>query len=507
MAWNLQHEDAAITLAGPPIAAKADTPYVFMGHYASECNDIECRIDWQDDAGRVLASKRWALPETQGQWIEFFEDITSPADPLTSPSSVKTLQIHIAHGGAVGQVRLDDFSLRQGELRDFPDDICLPPLPKGANDFPIFGWMEPALWNHFMDFYDRGTEYDLDRYHAEFAMAGFTVGRQARFGLRRYVTPYPVNYDDLMEGATDPDVIWISASNDEPWPHEFATLAEQNERVLKYAPSKPLWANLLPTYGFAFYESYQVYIDYIRGYIETVHPTFFTFDHYPFALRDDVRPDFFPNLEIVRDETRSASIDFGVIALVHQANETRRNLDENELKWQAYSCLAYGAKALGWFTYFTHTDYAERVGGPGSAVIDWYGNRTRQYSMLKRIHAEIRMLGDTLLDLQSTGVFHTDPLPHMTHPVSESDWIQTVAGDECILGEFRHSSGHRYLMVLNRDLLGRREYRVTFRTPHASAAEVSKTTGSLIELGNNQFDGQTLTVWVASGDGRLFRIE
>jgi len=52
------------------------------------------------------------------------------------------------------------------------------------------------------------------------------------------------------------------------------------------------------------------------------------------------------------------------------------------LRWQAFTTLAYGARALGWFCYLTEVNY-----GPWTnwedMVINRDGTRTRHYAMLR----------------------------------------------------------------------------------------------------------------------------
>ena len=126
-----------------------------------------------------------------------------------------------------------------------------------------------------------------------------------------------------------------------------------------------------------------------------------------------------------------------------------RGASEAELRWQAFTTLAYGSKALGWFTYLTQIEYGNN--NWRDAVINRDGSRTRHYTMLKQLNGEILNWGPTLLGLTSTGVYHTEPLPLRTYPISESALVESVTGGEALIGEFEDKDGRRYLMVVNRD--------------------------------------------------------
>ena len=69
-----------------------------------------------------------------------------------------------------------------------------------------------------------------------------------------------------------------------------------------------------------------------------------------------------------------------------------------ELRWQVYGALACGVKGFGYFTYWpARLDY--------DAVVDYQGNETPLYNVIREVNSECIAMGSTLLQLKSTAVF------------------------------------------------------------------------------------------------------
>jgi len=73
--------------------------------------------------------------------------------------------------------------------------------------------------------------------------------------------------------------------------------------------------------------------------------------------------------------------------------------------------------------------------------------------MFPRLNAEILALGDTLLRIESAGVFHTSPLPGEPQDLSESELVESIEKGQWILAEFadkkkfKRSPTHTYLVA------------------------------------------------------------
>lgn len=479
-----------INFHGPAIRVEGDTEYFLLGYYASACERVSVRGEWLDEAGGPLRAFEVRLPETQDTWVHFIKQLSSPA-------FARQLRLGIEKKWQSGRVRFDDFSLRRGTVADYATEF---PLQDPTSDdpwLPIFSWLGPYSWPQFGP--QMAAQLDQDEVHLDYALAGFTVGYRAKFGLRYHPSP-PEDAETLAQMETDP-AVWTYHGGDEPSETAFAEIARRQQLLRAGGARKALWYNLLPTYGFKSYEDYE---HHVRAYLETVQSTFFTFDHYCLSAGNkSYGRDFYANLELVRRQAQEHSVDWGVI-LQLVAFGGMRSPDEAELRWQAFSSLAYGARAIGWFTYLTEVEY----GGMNwrDAVLDREGFRTRHYSMLVRLNAEMRQLGRTLVGLTSTGVYHTEPSPELTSPISEAKLVRSVEGAAVLVGEFVAADGTPYLMVVNRDFTAPAVARIALRQPVAVVQEVSKATGTPVPLAISATDADPLVLSLAPGDACLLRL-
>ena len=183
-----------------------------------------------------------------------------------------------------------------------------------------------------------------------------------------------------------------------------------------------------------------------------------------------------------------------------------RGASEAELRWQAFTTLAYGAKSLGWFTYLTEASYGNMTSWE-DMVINRDGTRTRHYSMLKYLNGEVLAWAPTLLRLNSTGVYHTEPLPVMTRSIDESTLVESIGGGMWLVGEFTSETGHSYMMVVNRDFIEPAVLQLQFRTAPDELLEVSKQTGNEQTSGGYSRPTGKLTREFAAGDGLLFCVK
>ena len=115
--------------------------------------------------------------------------------------------------------------------------------------------------------------------------------------------------------------------------------------------------------------------------------------------------DYFPNLEIVRKRALEANAEFGVIVSVGTFAGVR-GASEAELRWQAFTTLAYGARSLGWFCYLTEQNYGNWNNWE-DMVVNTDGTRTRHYSMLKYLNGEVLASGTSRFGSDTPiGSFH-----------------------------------------------------------------------------------------------------
>ncbi len=510
---------AVVLLSARSFSVSANQDYLFKGYYSSTCQGTTTNKKWLNAEG-VSLSGSWldaqkekvgvfniVLPDTQDRWVECFQEVRSP-------ETAQALQIVISRRWVGGRLRFDDFSLREGKIRDYAEEFSIAVVPEDQF-FPIFGWLTPGNpVPHFRG--HNGPNTADDYYHAEYALANFNINLEldeyAGFGVKHR----PLGeLDDtkLLEFAEDPQVWWFGGA-DEPGEKEFPHLAEINKRIRRFAPSKGFWSNLFPTYADDFKASWDNYDHYIKSYIDIVKPSVLTYDHYCMVGKDprvhadswyspNRKGDYFPNLEIVRQRTIESSVEFGVIVSVGTFGPVR-GVSEAEARFQVFTTLAYGARSLGWFCYLTEIPYGNWTNWE-DMVINRDGTRTRHYAMLKYLNGEVLALAPTLLRLRSTGVYHTNPLPPLTQPIKESTLVASISGGMGLVGEFKtEGDNKRYVLVVNRDFIDTARFKIRFRDPPENLLEVSKQTGGKGAITDYVATTGEFELDLVGGDGRLF---
>ena len=77
----------------------------------------------------------------------------------------------------------------------------------------------------------------------------------------------------------------------------------------------------------------------------------------------------------------------------------------DDIRYQVWAGLAYGAKQFSYFCY--HTPRANAAETYGPAIVDLNGNPTDLYEPVSELNWQIRAIGDTLMKLETKVVYHT----------------------------------------------------------------------------------------------------
>jgi hypothetical protein len=157
----------------------------------------------------------------------------------------------------------------------------------------------------------------------------------------------------------------------------------------------------------------------VHTFLETVHPPVLSFDHYPITGSGHaVREYYYENLEIIADEAKKAGIPFwGYILTAAHYSYPEPVIED--LRFQAFSLLAYGAQAILYFNWWN----GDATFAP--AVFEYAtGNKTRVYPRMVTLGEEIMNLsrvfkGATVLKVmhqayetpRSTTAFNASELP------------------------------------------------------------------------------------------------
>jgi len=297
---------------------------------------------------------------------------------------------------------------------------------------------------------------------------------------------------------------------DEPGVGELDPQAEIYREVLKHDSIKNPYVNLLPNvYG----ENYER--DYVRGWVKSVgkeNLKYLSYDNYPFMADGSFTNNYYDTADIFRrvgleNNIKTASylqsLGFGSAP----GRLSHRTPSEADLRYSAYSYLAYGFKYVTWFTYWTPTGRGEHF---EDAIIDPKGNKTVRYEPFKQINGEMKQLGKTLIKLDAMEVYHTGPVmpTAATKRLPNNFYLQPVnEKDEMIVSYMKHKeTDQTYVMIVNKSLKDAHTFALKTEEALKDIREVSKETG-LETAANFDRDSGILTANYAPGEGRLFLLE
>jgi hypothetical protein len=213
---------------------------------------------------------------------------------------------------------------------------------------------------------------------------------------------------------------------DEPQASEFNALATWAASVKVRAPNALRFINLLPNYGF---NDENVYLDYVSSFISIVKPDILCFDHYPIfnaASNSDISPaGYLRNLAIFRTASQSAGIPFWNFMNVMPYGN-RSDISEGQIRWQVFSSLAFGARGILYFCYWTPDgpDFVWAQGLitpkslPGGTIMYVPGSHFPQIS---RINIKLGFFGSFLLNATSNWIFNATGIDADMVPVPIND--------------------------------------------------------------------------------------
>lgn len=234
-------------------------------------------------------------------------------------------------------------------------------------------------------------------------------GRNA--GMMAQLNPLTL-YDQAASRFADHPAICGIDAGDEPSCLDFAHYGRVIERINALFPHQFAYLNLFPSYGFlgkgtADQIRSQLgcdsYAHYISEYVRHVPTDYICLDYYVYSASVC---GFYHTLRTAADACAQTGRDLFTVLQVnsHQADVY---LNENQLRYQSYSALAFGAKAVIWACYTAGWWYHQ--------VLDAQGEKTPQYEKLRRVNGELRALGDAIMryrrtDTHFVGAFTPDEL-------------------------------------------------------------------------------------------------
>eukprot|EP00045_Choanoeca_perplexa_P014624 m.173515 g.173515 ORF g.173515 m.173515 type:complete len:419 (+) comp16739_c0_seq3:568-1824(+) len=273
--------------------------------------------------------------------------------------------------------------------------------------------------------------------------AQLTAAAKQDLGVLAYGFESQANIN-MLSNSTSP-ALWGYQLKDEPTAAEFPDLRAWSDAVAAKHPGKWRFINLLPNYG-RFNTSYG---DYVRSFVAQVQPDVLCMDHYPrFSVPytvpgfNNTRDGYRQNLELFREVSLAANIPFVNFFNTMPFNGGYRDPSEAQLRWQAFTALAYGAKGFLYFCYWTPAGFPL-----GGAIMTPLGNTSNMvpgvhYRHVKAINSHVLAYEKYLLSATSESVWFTGALANNSSPAPVDMIVQGVSSthqpgqDLFLVGQF-----------------------------------------------------------------------
>ncbi len=251
-----------------------------------------------------------------------------------------------------------------------------------------------------VDFIAGAPKYDrklLDLF-AKYGVGAIIRGRSPQWwggdgsksGRMREFCPIE-RFEEIAREYEHHPAVWGIDICDEPSARDFPHCAKIVEAAYRLYPNEIPYINLYPNYASTAKNTATnalsqlgtaTYAEHIEEYIRKVPLKYICYDFYVYS---STIPQMYANFRVVSAAARRSGKDFWYVA---QVNSMHKDvfLSENQLRYQSYLALAFGAKKIIWACW--------TKGWWHNNVIDTKGEKTAQYEKLKKVNAELHKLGD-----------------------------------------------------------------------------------------------------------------
>ncbi len=319
-------------------------------------------------------------------------------------------------------------------------------------------------------------------------------------------------YETAAKAFTDHPAIWGIDVGDEPSALDFPYYGRVMDYVDRAFPNQFAYLNLYPNYASVSQNNAQetvnqlgtaTYPEHIQKYCENVPVDYICYDFYLYSINVTKH---YENLRVVADACRNTGRSMWIVLQVN-SNKPAEWMSENNLRFQAYTSMAFGTENIIWACY--------TAGWWHNQVLDGEGNKTQQYDKLRKVNAEIRTLADEYMKYRRVSTHFVGFEGHPDMAAVKQEAIPSLStgvffdvkadnGAPLVVGEMvnRHADGSVALMVCAADDPHEpdpKEYQITFRAPdrcvRALGGDGYKT---VTDLGNGVY-----AVAVKSNEGVL----
>ncbi|NNM87745.1 MAG: hypothetical protein HKL95_04420 [Phycisphaerae bacterium] len=373
------------------------------------------------------------------------------------------------------------------------------------------------------------ADAQMGKHYAQLAAANFTVvmggfgadtpetdRRQqldlcGKYGLKAlvYLSGYeagaihgPADNGQIKQADKFPNhpACWGYMLHDEPSALLFPNLRYMVNYLRRARPGKLGYINLFPNYASAAQLGARSYEEYVSRFVREVNPDVLCMDYYPMMEPHANSQDgYCANLAVLRTYALQRSIPFwnyfNAMPFGGHSDPT-----EAQMRWQINTSLAYGAKGVLYFCYWTPGGFRH-----GGALISAAGRPTRHYDQARRINAKLKNLGPTLMQLTSEAVHR---IPRGANPATalKGSPLKSITPGDYLIGVYKHTDGRAAVLLNNYSWAYAAWPTVEFAANLKNIVEVDPDTGREIPVADASPNMPGLQISLGAAEGRLFLI-
>lgn len=325
---------------------------------------------------------------------------------------------------------------------------------------------------HIKDIADCGIEYiigmnrdydALDLFEkygvgaiVEGAVPGWWGGHGENAGKLAEINPLE-KYEEKAADFKDHPAIVGLCSGDEPSALDFPYYGKVIEKIKELFPGKIPYLNLYANYGVLADCTVPLekqfgtrgYEEHLEEYAKNIPLDYISFDHYPYSANAE---GYIENLRQVSEVCRRTGREMWVVAQVN-SSKPGEWISENQLRFQGFSALAFGAARITWACYC--------AGWWHNQVLDNSGEKTKQYEKLKKVNGELKQMASRYADYDFVKGYAAS-----ANETAFAGKIKITAPCPTVIGEMKKDGGSGALICAVDDPYdtSSKENKITFRT-------------------------------------------
>ena len=195
------------------------------------------------------------------------------------------------------------------------------------------------------------------------------------------------------------------------------------------------------------------YIKYYESYMREADPEIFCYDYYPVRHEFPTLLDqYFLQLHLGYIYSKQANIPLLCFIQNGVWDTTGRIPNDDELRWQVNTALAYNTKGLCYYTYWVPEPFHKKM------CVHEYGIKTSHYYLVQQINKELLFIGEYILNFAFVGYLLFGNTPNGEKP-AESERIESFgkikgfSGGDLFVGCFEYHKDDKvynaYIVVNN----------------------------------------------------------